>query len=77
MSKEKKKILVSGTVEILPISDIMGNNRMYKMLSGKILYHLCIKVYLLSYKQIQFVRQSKINIKKPLRDKRKRTKLTN
>lgn len=76
MSKEKKK-LVSGTVEILPISDIMGNNRMYKMLSGKILYHLCIKVYLLSYKQIQFIRQSKINIKKPLRDKRKRTKLTN
>lgn len=75
--QRKKKILVSGTVEILPISDIMGNNRMYKMLSGKILYHLCIKVYLLSYKQIQFVRQCKINIKKPLRDKRKRTKLTN
>lgn len=72
--KKKKKLLVSGTIEILPILNIMGNNRMYKMLSGKILYHLCIKVYLLSYKQIQSIRQSKINIKKPIRGQKKENK---
>jgi len=44
------------------------------MLSGKILYHLRIKVYLMSYMQIQFVRQSKINIKKPVRGQKKKNK---
>lgn len=65
-------------MEKLPISDIMGNKRMYKMLAGKILHHLCTKVYLLSYKQIQFMRQSEINIrertKKTKRGQRKKNK---
>lgn len=74
LSKGKNLKLVSGIVKILPILAIIGNNSMYKMLSGKIPYHLCIKIYLLSHKQTQFIRQFKTSIKKPLRGQKKKNK---